>query len=71
MHRISVFGHSYGSVVTSMAAQQGPKADNVVFLGSPGMGGATSVADFKLNEGAHVYAAVPHRGVDFRRICRR
>lgn len=61
---ISVFGHSYGSVVTSMAAQQGLKADNVVFLGSPGMGGATSVADFKLNQGARVYAAVP-RGVEY------
>lgn len=35
---ITVFGHSYGSVVTGLAALDGMKADDVVFYGSPGMG---------------------------------
>jgi hypothetical protein len=41
-----------------LAAQQGLKADNVVFIGSPGVG-AHSVSDFNLPDGAHVYAAEP------------
>jgi pimeloyl-ACP methyl ester carboxylesterase len=35
---ISVFGHSYGSTVTGLAALAGMKADDVVFYASPGMG---------------------------------
>lgn len=55
---ITVIGHSYGSLVTGLAAQQGLQADNVVFIGSPGVG-AHSVDDFDLPAGAHVYAAEP------------
>lgn len=53
---ITVIGHSYGSLVTGIAARQGLAADNVVFLGSPGVG-ADSVHDFDLPDDAHVYAA--------------
>ena len=35
---ITVLGHSYGSTVTGLAALQGMKADDIVFLGSPGVG---------------------------------
>lgn len=35
---ITVFGHSYGSTVTGLAALAGMKADDVVFYGSPGVG---------------------------------
>jgi hypothetical protein len=36
--RITVIGHSYGSHVTGLAAEQGMPADVVVFIGSPGTG---------------------------------
>lgn len=35
---ITVFGHSYGSTVTGKAGLLGMKADDIVFLGSPGVG---------------------------------
>lgn len=35
---ITVFGHSYGSVVTGRAGLAGMEADDIVFLGSPGVG---------------------------------
>ncbi|MFV0494780.1 alpha/beta hydrolase [Mycobacterium sp.] len=34
--RITAFGHSYGSLVTSLALQQGAPVDDVVLYGSPG-----------------------------------
>jgi hypothetical protein len=43
---ITVFGHSYGSTVTGLAATQGMKADDIVFLGSPGVGVSATAEDF-------------------------
>lgn len=60
--QITVIGHSYGSLVTGLAARNGLAADNVVFIGSPGVG-VDSAHDFRLPEGAHVYAAEPSGGV--------
>jgi len=34
---LTVLGHSYGSLVASEALQRGTAADNVVFMGSPGL----------------------------------
>lgn len=34
--QITAFGHSYGSLTTSLALQQGAPVDDVVFYGSPG-----------------------------------
>lgn len=36
--RMSVVGHSYGSVVAGLAAEQGMDVDNLVLIGSPGAG---------------------------------
>lgn len=36
--QITAFGHSYGSLTTSLALQQGAPVDNVVLYGSPGGG---------------------------------
>lgn len=58
---LTVIGHSYGSLVVGLAAQQGMNVDNVVFIGSPGVG-ADSVSDFDLPPGAKVYAAEPGAG---------
>jgi pimeloyl-ACP methyl ester carboxylesterase len=39
---LTVLGHSYGSLVVGTAAQApGPIADDVVFVGSPGVGART------------------------------
>ena len=35
-HHITAFGHSYGSLTTSLALQQGAPVDDVVLYGSPG-----------------------------------
>jgi len=58
---LTVIGHSYGSLVVGLAAQQGMNVDNVVFIGSPGVG-VDSVHDFNLPAGAQVYAAEPGAG---------
>ena len=51
-----VFAHSYGTLVTSKALQDGMHVDNVVFMGSPGLGpNIDSVADFHL-PGTRFYA---------------
>lgn len=42
---ITVFGHSYGSVVTGMAAFDGMRADDIVVYGSPGIGKSFVNAD--------------------------
>lgn len=51
-----VFAHSYGTLCTSKALQDGMHVDNVVFMGSPGLGPTiNSVADFHM-PGTHFYA---------------
>ena len=50
---ITVFGHSYGSTVTGLAAAAGMLADDVVFLGSPGIGLYGKATDFS----QHIWAA--------------
>lgn len=52
---VSVFGHSYGSTVTGMAAKQGMAADDVVLFASPGAG-AKRANDLSVPRG-HVWAA--------------
>lgn len=48
---ITALGHSYGSLATSLALQEkGGAVDDVVFYGSPGLGG-----DFQLNNGPNPY----------------
>lgn len=59
---MTVIGHSYGSLVTGLAAKNGLRADNVVFIGSPGVG-VNSTADFNLPDGAKVYAMEPGAAV--------
>ena len=51
-----VFAHSYGTLVTSKALQDGMHVDNVVLMGSPGLGpNIDSVADFHM-PGTRFYA---------------
>jgi hypothetical protein len=66
--KITVIGHSYGSLVVGTAGRDGLDADRVVFIGSPGTG-VTSALDLNLPHGGHVYAmahegAVPQFGND-------
>ncbi|OLF07897.1 alpha/beta hydrolase, partial [Actinophytocola xanthii] len=51
---ISVFGHSYGSVTVGYAAMDGLAADDIGFLGSPGVG-ASGVEQLSPGPG-HVWA---------------
>jgi hypothetical protein len=51
---VTVVGHSYGSLVVGRAAAVGLSADDVVFVGSPGVGVADAAA---LPAGARVWAA--------------
>jgi pimeloyl-ACP methyl ester carboxylesterase len=53
---ITVVGHSYGSTLTGIAAKQGLAADDVMFVGSPGVK-TTTAAELGLPEGAQVWAA--------------
>ena len=54
---IAVVGHSYGSVVASLAASRGLSADVLLLVGSPGAGwGVNSVDDYRLRAGATVVA---------------
>lgn len=50
---ITALGHSYGSLTTSLALQQGTGVDNAVFFGSPGLG-LDSLSDLGLGDG-HAY----------------
>jgi hypothetical protein len=50
-----VIGHSYGSLVTGLAVQDGLRADNVVFIGSPGVG-VDHVEELHAAKGTHFYA---------------
>ena len=55
---IAVVGHSYGSVVASLAASRGLSADALLLVGSPGAGwGVRNVNDYRLRPGAAVVAA--------------
>ncbi|MBV9722847.1 MAG: hypothetical protein JO082_13140 [Mycobacterium sp.] len=51
---ITGFGHSYGSLVTSLALQGGTPVKNVVFYGSPGLELAHA-SDLHLAPGGHAY----------------
>jgi pimeloyl-ACP methyl ester carboxylesterase len=53
----AVVGHSYGSLVTGLAAGAGLAADEVVFVGSPGTGLAHA-DDAKLKAGGLVWAGL-------------
>lgn len=65
----TVIGHSYGTVVVGEAASQGRAldADDLVFVGSPGVGGPDSPAELRLTGVApgdmddHVYATTAAR----------
>lgn len=52
--RVTVVGHSYGSVVTGVAAARGDPVDDVVVVGSPGVG-ARAASDLPQGT-AHVWA---------------
>jgi Alpha/beta hydrolase len=52
--QITAFGHSYGSLVTSLALQDGSPVQNVVFYGSPGLELAHA-SDLHLAPGGHAY----------------
>jgi hypothetical protein len=51
---ITAFGHSYGSLVTSLAVQENSPVKNAVFYGSPGLELA-HVGDLRLASGGHAY----------------
>lgn len=50
-------GHSYGSTVVGRAARDGLRADDLIFVGSPG-GAALSAADYRIDRdpSAHVWS---------------
>lgn len=54
--RITVVGHSYGSTVAGYAGMQGLAADELAFVGSPGVG-AASADELSAGRG-HVWAAM-------------
>lgn len=56
---LTTLGHSYGSLTTGLALQEGTGVDDVVFYGSPGVG-TSDVADLHVPEG-HVYVAEAHQ----------
>lgn len=51
---ITAFGHSYGSLVTSLALQDGSPVKDVVFYGSPGLE-LNNVGDLHLAPGGHAF----------------
>lgn len=55
--RISVVAHSYGSVLTGIAAADGIEADDVVFIGSPGTT-LENAEEARLRAGGRVWAAL-------------
>ncbi len=55
--KFALFAHSYGTLLSSKALQQGTPFDSVVFMGSPGLGpNVKSAADLKLAPGTQVFA---------------
>lgn len=61
--RVSVLGHSYGSVVVMLAAARGGLAmvNNIVTLGSPGSERFNSVEDLRLADGQRFYSLAADR----------
>ena len=57
---LTVIGHSYGSLVTGMAAGAGLAVDDVVFVGSPGTSLARA-SDAVIESGGRVWAGLAHR----------
>jgi len=57
--RTTVIGHSYGSLTVGHAIRDGMTADNVVFIGSPGVG-VDNVSDFPAGAVGEYYAAEVH-----------
>jgi len=53
---ITLIGHSYGSLTTGHALRQGAQVENVVFLGSPGVG-VDHVSQFPKGAAKRYYAA--------------
>lgn len=54
---LNLFAHSYGTLVSSKALQSGARFDNVVFMGSPGLGpDVNSVADLGLPPDTRVFS---------------
>lgn len=51
---ITAFGYSYGSLVTSLALQEGSPVKNAVFYGSPGLE-LSNVDGLRLAPGGHAY----------------
>jgi len=55
--KFALFAHSYGTLLSSKALQEGTPFDSVVFMGSPGLGPTIkSAADLKLRPGTQVFA---------------
>ncbi|MEU7936576.1 alpha/beta hydrolase [Microbispora bryophytorum] len=55
--KFALFAHSYGTLLSSKALQEGTPFDSVVFMGSPGLGPTIkSAADLKLGSGTQVFA---------------
>ncbi|WP_432930296.1 alpha/beta hydrolase [Microbispora sp. CA-135349] len=55
--KFALFAHSYGTLLSSKALQEGTPFDSVVFMGSPGLGPTiNSAADLKLESGTQVFA---------------
>ncbi|WP_432870168.1 alpha/beta hydrolase [Microbispora rosea] len=55
--KLALFAHSYGTLLSSKALQEGTPFDSVVFMGSPGLGPTIkSAADLKLRPGTQVFA---------------
>jgi hypothetical protein len=57
---LTIIGHSYGSLVTGMAAGAGLAVDDVVFVGSPGTSLARA-SDAVIESGGRVWAGLAHR----------
>lgn len=59
---LTAIGHSYGSTTTGLAAQQhGLDVDDIVFVGSPGVGGDTDHASDTGIDPEHVWAGANSR----------
>lgn len=56
--RLTALGHSYGSLTTSLALQQGTGVDDAVFFGSPGLG-TNDLSKLGLGPG-HSFVAEAH-----------